>query len=113
MSLHIEFDRLNVFLKRLERQDKGGQCEAIINECLEAGGHFTAPDRTGWSSHMFEINLYGVTAFGGSEAEAVVNWIRAAQSQLNTGDGCLEDIEDDGFITVHPPRDRSQAKPPP
>ena len=81
MSLHAEFDPLNVFLTRLEGRTKDQQCEAIINECLEGNGCFQAPDPNSWSSHMFEICLYGVTASGGSEAEVVTNWIRAAKAQ--------------------------------
>lgn len=96
MTLHSHFDRLPCFLRSLDAKTAEEQAEAFMNEVIESGGTYVRPTNTNWSSHMFEVSLHHVSGFGGSEGEAIQNWIKAARRQL-------ERIEDDGFVTVHPP----------
>ncbi|PIE15299.1 MAG: hypothetical protein CSA68_07305 [Rhodobacterales bacterium] len=73
-----------------------GQKDAFFNEIMESGGSYVAPGGNDRSSHLFEISLHGVVAYGSSEDEAIRNWKKAARAQAPL-------VEDDGFITVHPP----------
>lgn len=96
MSFHVQFDRLPGFLLNLECLDIAGQRDAFMNEVMESGGSYVPPAGDDWSSHLFEISLHGVVAYGSSEDEAIRNWKKAARAQVPL-------VEDDGFITVHPP----------
>ncbi|MBR9651888.1 hypothetical protein [Thalassovita aquimarina] len=96
MSLHANFARLPAFLAHLERIEPEAQKDAFVNEVMETGGTYMTPQPDTESSHMVELNLHGVVAWGSDEAEAIRNWKKAARRQL-------PDIEGDGFITVHPP----------
>ena len=78
MAWNVRFDRLQAFLLNLECLSRAGQGEAIINEVIETGGTYVQPKTDGWSSHMFEIHLHGVVAFGSSEFEAFCNWKKNA-----------------------------------
>lgn len=100
-----QFDNHTAFLLNLECLDMAGQRDAFMNEVIESGGSYVRPNGDDWSSHLFEIALHGVVAYGSSEDEAIRNWKKAARSQAPL-------IEDDGFITVHPPLHKStQASP--
>jgi hypothetical protein len=78
MAWNVRFERLQTFLLSLECLSRAGQGEAIINEVIETGGTYVQPKTDGWSSHMFEIHLHGVVAFGSSEFEAFCNWKKNA-----------------------------------
>ncbi|SFR40638.1 hypothetical protein SAMN04488005_1532 [Yoonia tamlensis] len=83
------------FLDRLTRDSTDGHNDAFMNEVMENGGSYVPPAGTTTSSHLFEISLHNVSAFGATEAEAIRNWIKAATA-------IVARTEDDGFITVHP-----------
>lgn len=89
-------NRSMVFLRNLEQLSAIGQHDAFINEVLECNGHFIAPKHN--QSHLWELHLHGINATGATEEEAIANWKRLACKSFPT-----EEIEDDGFITVHPP----------
>ena len=57
------------------------------------------PKTDGWSSHMFEIHLHGVVAFGSSEFEAFCNWKKAAQYHS----GHRTQVPPDGRAVSFPP----------
>lgn len=96
MTTHLLNDRLTAFLLNLECLDSAGQKDAFMNEVMENGGSYVPPADAAQSSHLFEIALHGVNAYGASEDEAIRNWTKAAKAVAPL-------IEDDGFITVHPP----------
>lgn len=83
MSFHAQFDRLSAFLLNLECLDMAGQCDAFMNEVMECGGSYVPPAGDDWSSHLFEISLHGVVAYGSSEDEAIRNWKKAARAQVS------------------------------
>lgn len=86
---------LHDFLLNLECLDADGQHDAFVTEVLRTFGRFDAPagDRT----HRWELDLRGICADGATAEEAIANWKRLAQRR-----GTTLDIEDDGFITIHP-----------
>lgn len=92
--------RLAAFLQNLDHMSAEGQQDAFINEVIENFGSFTPP--SGDRSHQWELQLHGITASGANEEEAIANWKRLALKQHPPE----EDIEDDGFITVHPTREQ-------
>jgi hypothetical protein len=54
--------------------------DAFFNEVMETGGTYTMPRNENWpASHLVEISLHGVSAFGMSEDEAIGNWIKQAR----------------------------------
>lgn len=73
---------LQDFLLNLECLNTAGQKEAIMTEVIESGGTYVPPTRGNWSSHLFEIALHGVNAYGASEDEAIRNWKKAARAQV-------------------------------
>lgn len=96
MTTHLLNDRLTAFLLNLECLCIAGQKDAFMNEVMECGGSYVPPASAAQSSHLFEISLHGVNAYGGSEEEAIRNWTKAAKAVAPL-------VENDGFITVHPP----------
>ncbi|QIZ79053.1 hypothetical protein [Thalassovita gelatinovora] len=96
MTFHAQFDRLRVFLAHLELIDMDAQKDAFMNEGMETGDADLILRADTKSSHLIEIRLHGATAFGATEDEAIRNWKKVAR-QLLPG------IEDDGFVTGHPP----------
>jgi hypothetical protein len=94
--MQILSDRLTAFLDRLQDVDRADRNDAFMNEVMENGGSYVPPAGTTTSSHLFEISLHNVSAFGATEPEAIRNWIKAANA-------IAAQTEDDGFITVHPP----------
>ncbi len=90
-------NRALTFLQNLDRLSATGQQDAFINEALESHGRFDAPsvDR----SHLWELDLHGIFATGATEEEAIGNWKRLATTAMPD-----DQLEDDGFITVHPPQ---------
>ena len=90
-------NRALAFLQNLEHLSATGQHDAFVNEVLESNGYFTAPKHD--QSHLWELSLHGIVATGANEEEAIANWKRLARKAFPTGE-----IEDDGFITVYPPR---------
>ena len=95
MTTHLLNNPLAEFLGQLTRYDTDCQKDAFMNAVLESGGSYVPPASTDTSSHMFEISLHNVCAYGATEAEAIRNWIKAANA-------VADQIEDDGFITAHP-----------
>lgn len=96
MNTHPIHGRLPSFLQTLKHLDSDGFHDAFVNEVIETGGTLTGPDADTNCSHMVEIHLHGVIAYGASEPEAMHLWAKTAQAHADL-------IEDDGFITVHPP----------
>jgi hypothetical protein len=95
MTTHLLNNLLAEFLVQLARCDTDGQKDAFMNAVMESGGSYVPPANTDTSSHMFEISLHNVCAFGATEAEAIRNWTISANA-------VAAQIEDDGFITTHP-----------
>jgi hypothetical protein len=81
MTFHAQFERATTFLQNLERLGPAGQHDAFINEVIETGGSYIPPADDTRSSHLFEISLHGVVAYGASESEAFRNWVKAARAQ--------------------------------
>ena len=91
-------DRLRRFLLTLESVGPEGERDAFANEVIETGGCYMDPDCGGRpGTHLFEIRLHGISVCGLTEPEARRNWKRIAHR------GYRELLEDDGFVTVHPP----------
>ena len=91
-------NRITTFLSNLKSKDAAERRDAFMNEVMETGGNYIAPqpDQTN-CTHLYEIQLHGVSAWGFGEDEAIHNWQVAAAR-------CVSDlVEDDGFVTVHPP----------
>lgn len=107
MTMQAHPDRLCTFVASLELLSCTAQHDAIVAEVLETGGSFTAPTGSGWDSHLFRLSLHGTTAYGGTEKRVIRNWKKAARDQLREtedfGENNTAEIEDDGFITIHPP----------
>lgn len=90
--------RLSRFLEHTTTLTGTTLRDAFANEAIENGGNYEIPradDTT--TSHLVEIALHGIIGRGRTEPEAIENWQQAAQRQIDAM------IEDDGFITVHPP----------
>ncbi len=97
ISFHDQ-TRLSSFLLNLECLNMDGQKDAFMNEVIENGGIWYPPrDNDACVTYRFELILHGVYAFGVTEEHAIKLWKRAARAVL------AWHIEDDGFITVHPP----------
>lgn len=77
---YVDPERLHSFLARLISLDPKAQKDAFASEVIETGGTYIAPPKNGGSTHMFEIALHGITAYGACEQEAIRNWHRCAQS---------------------------------
>ena len=93
-------DRLTAFVNSLAGRDMETLKDTFMNEVIETGGEYIPPPE-GTPDSYFEISLHGVTAIGQSEERAINNWTLAATARLVNRDGAQ--VEDDGFITVHPP----------
>jgi hypothetical protein len=92
----ILHNRAQAFLHNLDRLSATGQHDAFINEVLESNGFFIAPKHD--QSHLWELSLHGINATGANEEEAIANWKRLAIKAMPD-----DQMEDDGFVTVHPP----------
>jgi len=78
------YDRLTTFLINLECLDAEERKDAIANEVLETGGVYVPPPNGDtWASHVFEINLHGVSAMGATEEETIRNWTKYANRQCS------------------------------
>jgi len=105
-------ERLAAFvsgLDKIDAEDTETLKDAFMNEVMENGGTYAPPHDD--QPCLFEISLHGITAHGVSELTAIRNWrIAATVALVNAGN---VEIEDDGFITVHPlcgtPRPMSEA----
>lgn len=91
MALH---NRPRAFLLNLECLDATGQHDAFVNEVLETFGRYDAP--SGDRSHLWEIELHGVTADGETDEAAQANWKRLASKIF------LPEMQDDSVATMHP-----------
>lgn len=80
MIHHVEPDRLTAFLLTLECLDPAGRTDAFMNEVMECGGTYVAPQPDDRTSHLFEIALHGISGWGASEEEAIRRWTKAARA---------------------------------
>lgn len=99
MTDHRQTDSIADVLAMLEDMDHADQRAAIARAVIDTGGTWLSPQDCSaakGASHLVEIALFSVVAYGETETAAIRNWIRAARAQIRL-------IEDDGFITVHPP----------
>ena len=96
MSFHAQFDRLTALLNRLDHQSGDDRRETLANEVIETGGTWIIPDAAAGASHLVEISLHGVAAYGHSEREAIRNWIKAARASQCPAWG-------DGLARIDPP----------
>jgi hypothetical protein len=87
-------NRALAFLDGLEHQSATTQHDAFINETLETHGRFDPP--TGDRTHLWELELHGVSAEGLTEEEAIANWKRLAGYQFP-----IEEADADNFVTVY------------
>ena len=74
----ILHDRMHSFLINLECLDRAGQHDAVVAEVLETYGLFRAP--SGRRSHLWQLDLHGISATGASDEEAIANWKRLAHA---------------------------------
>ncbi|WP_417257378.1 hypothetical protein [Celeribacter sp.] len=73
------------FYDRVIQLDANDQPDAFFNEVIETGGTYTTPDNETWKgSHLVEISLHGVSAFGMTEEEAISNWIQQTRRAIRT-----------------------------
>lgn len=75
--------RIRDFLTQLNR------CTSLIdlhdafhNETIETGGSFLIPKGCAAASHIFEISLHGLTAFGATEMGAYSQWVKLAERSI-------------------------------
>lgn len=95
-------ERLAAFvagLDQIDRSDPDALKDAFMNEVIENGGTYQSEPNT--KPLLFGINLHGIHAVGETVAIAIRNWTMAANVALVNPAG--DAVEDDGFITVHPP----------
>lgn len=79
MPSNIE-NRLSRFYDHIIKIDWEDRPDAFFNEVMETGGTYTVPRSENWpASHLVEISLHRVSAFGTSEGEAIGNWINQAR----------------------------------
>lgn len=102
MSIHTDVERVKSFLINLEPLIGDGRTDAFINECMETGGTYTDPKFATGATHLFEINLHGIHATGSSHEEVQRNWSKLTRR-------FSPDVEDDGFVTIHPPLPQAVA----
>jgi len=76
MSLHAEFDHLPRLVAKMRTEDNATRRDTMMREMMETGGTWVSP--RGSTTHLFEIQLHGITATGHSEDEAITNWIKNA-----------------------------------
>lgn len=68
--------RARAFLQNLDYMSATELHDAFINEVLETFGRFDAPVSD--TSHLWELELHGITANGDTAAGAIANWKRLA-----------------------------------
>jgi hypothetical protein len=106
MEIDVLHNRLNAFVYSLNGRDDETLKDAFMNEVIENGGTYKPPADD--QRCMFEISLHGITASGLSELIAIRNWrMTATVALVNAGN---DEVEDDGFITVHPPYSRPPSR---
>jgi hypothetical protein len=102
-------ERLAAFvtgLDKIDAEDTETLKDAFMNEVIENGGTYKPPGDN--QRCMFEISLHGITASGLSELIAIRNWrMTATVALVNAGN---DEVEDDGFITVHPAYSTSPSR---
>lgn len=68
---------LTAFMRRIEPLSTDELHDAFMNEVIEQGGFWTAPEGT--ASHLVEISLHTITGRGTTESEAIADWRAAAE----------------------------------
>lgn len=79
--------KIRKLLNQMAHMGEVPQIKTFRKAVQDTGGVYAVPevgDRTG--SHLVEVCLYGVTASGRDELEAIVNWKRCAYRTLNPGE---------------------------
>lgn len=67
------------FLAELRCRTQLGRVDAFRAQVEDAGGTFMLPQPGNtMSSHLVEVQLYGISAYGDTAVAAVDNWMRAA-----------------------------------
>jgi len=69
---------LRDFLLDLELLGPAGRQDHFASEVLANGGSHIRPSKNGLTSHMIEVSVHQVNAYGWTEDEAIRNWIKAA-----------------------------------
>lgn len=70
-------------LARLDHQTLPERIDTMTNAALETSGYYNLPrDGDTWSSQMVEIKAHGISAQGASQEEAIRNWMKVAQNQM-------------------------------
>lgn len=102
MTTHLLNDRRATFLRGLDHLSMAGKKDAFMNEVMECGGSYVPPVSAAQPanpSHLFEIALHDVNAYGATEEEAIRNWMKAATAQTSQP----APIEAEGGIAAQPP----------
>jgi hypothetical protein len=67
----------------LDRLDAEAQFDSVCTEVRETFGQLDAPD--GRRSHLWRLDLHGVTAEGATEEEVIANWKRLNRPSCSGG----------------------------
>lgn len=82
MNSHIEH-RAARFLDHVTRLDPDEWHDAFFTETIETGGTYMIPEiQRDAASHLVEIHLHDITAYGTNEEEAQRSWIKQARRTL-------------------------------
>ena len=94
-------DTARAFRRRLEARPTEDRLNTMANEAIETGGTFNIdPETVRGNSRLVEIQMHGIVAAGWGIDQAISAWICAAGGPAAPA----AEIEQDGFITVHPPQ---------
>lgn len=75
-----DITRVRDFLAQINRCTSLGELhDAFHNETIETGGNFLIPKGGVPASHMFEISLHSLSAFGATEEDAYAQWVKLAE----------------------------------
>ena len=90
MQSYFDTPPLVRFLQYIDWVDDDDLFDAFAREIMETGGSYIDPDApTTTATHLFEIDLHGVTGTGASEQEVIRNWIIAALASCGSALGAL------------------------
>ena len=82
MTPFTDRDRLAAFLANLETADKADHFDLFAQEVMEHGGTFPEHKPKKGERFLFDIQLHGINAKGGSVADALANWTSTARHTL-------------------------------
>ena len=73
------FSEIRSTLEHLETLDSQGQFDYLAGLELEGAGSIKIPDvGNTWDTQNFEISIYGVSANGSTQRDAILEWSKAA-----------------------------------